>query len=87
MPKYQYRCKDCSFRFEVNATIREMEEGKAVKLACPSCRSRSTKRVFSIGSFFENVFAKETKGCCEGGSCCSSPKTEKKPCCDSSSCN
>ena len=86
MPTYRYRCKDCSSRFKVQATIREMEEGEAVKFACPSCRSRSVKKIFSLGNFFGNIFAKEKKCCCEGGSCSSIPKIEKKSCCDSSSC-
>ena len=85
MPTYNFRCNSCSARFTVQATIQEMEEGKAVKFACPSCHSNSTKKVFSIGGFLGNVFAREKKGCCEGGSCCSKPKQGEKNCCGGSS--
>ncbi|MDD3896607.1 MAG: zinc ribbon domain-containing protein [Candidatus Peribacteraceae bacterium] len=85
MPTYNFRCNSCSARFNVQATIREMEEGNAAKFACPSCHSNATKKVFSIGSFLGNVFARETKGCCEGGSCCGGPKQGEKNCCGGSS--
>ncbi len=44
MPNYDFECQDCHKKFEVRATIKEMEEGK---IACIKCNSKNIKRIFN----------------------------------------
>ena len=67
MPKYTYKCKACENKFEVEGSIKEKEEG-ASKFNCPKCKSKDTKQVFSLKSFFSKD-SNKSGGCCCGGKC------------------
>ena len=67
MPKYSFKCKDCEKKFDVEATIKEREEGSE-KFNCPKCKSKNTKQVFSLHSFFSKD-KNEDGGCCCNGKC------------------
>lgn len=67
MPKYSYKCNDCENKFEVEASIKENEEG-GEKFCCPKCQSQKTKQIFSLMSFFSKDKNKGG-GCCCGGKC------------------
>ncbi|WP_324717452.1 zinc ribbon domain-containing protein [Carboxydochorda subterranea] len=41
---YEYRCKQCSKRFDVHATLAEKEAG--LSPVCPSCGSTDVARLF-----------------------------------------
>ena len=77
MPIYEYRCQDCSSRFEVLTSFAERDRGQA----CPRCESLKTRVLVSS---FAVVGGKETGaamdfsssagGCCGGGcGSCGSP--------------
>jgi putative FmdB family regulatory protein len=67
MPKYIYKCKDCNNKFNIEASIKEKEEG-GNRFNCPKCKSKNTKQVFSLKSFFSKD--KESgDGCCCSGKC------------------
>lgn len=75
MATYEYKCSDCGNAFNIEATIREKEEGTSDKFACPKCSSKNIKQEFSAGNFIKNIFGggKPSGGCCSGdnnGSCC-----------------
>lgn len=65
MPTYEYRCKKCGTKIEVEATIEEKSKGLKVK--CSNCASEEVEQVFSsfccIGSTGSND---SNSGCC----CC-----------------
>ena len=67
MPKYSYKCKDCGNKFDVEASIKEKEEGGS-KFYCPKCKSKNTKSVFSLKSFFSKD-KNSDGGCCCSGEC------------------
>jgi len=68
MPKYSYKCRKCENKFEVEASIKEKEEG-SIKSSCPKCKSCETKQVFSLKSFFSKDGENKGGGCCCGGNC------------------
>jgi putative FmdB family regulatory protein len=69
MPKYSYKCSKCENKFEVDASIKEKEEGSD-KFNCPKCKCADTKQIFSLKSFFSKGSGnKGGGGCCCGGSC------------------
>jgi putative FmdB family regulatory protein len=68
MPKYSYKCNKCESKFEVEASIKEKEEGSS-KFNCPKCKSEDTKQVFSLMSFFSKDSGSKGGGCCCGGKC------------------
>lgn len=68
MPKYTYKCKQCENKFEVEASIKEKEEG-CCKFNCPKCKSGDTKQIFSLKSFFSKDKGDKSGGCCCGGKC------------------
>jgi len=68
MPTYTYRCNKCQKKFDVEASIKEKEEG-GVKFNCPYCKSGDTKSVFSLKSFFSKDSGNNGGGCCCGGGC------------------
>lgn len=77
MATYTYKCADCGNIFDVHATIREKEEGKSSKFACPKCKSKNIKQKFSAANFIKNIFKSDkTGGCCPGGG-----KNNKSGCC------
>ncbi len=45
MPWYEYECKRCGKRFEVQASVKEKSR---LKPSCPGCGSRDVKQVFSV---------------------------------------
>lgn len=61
MATYAYKCADCTNAFDVKATIREKEEGKSEKFACPKCRSKNIKQEFSAANFIKNIFKADGK--------------------------
>lgn len=79
MPIYEYRCEDCSGKFEVLTKFAERDTGQV----CPSCESTKTRVLvssFAFGSSSEasaSDFMSESTGggCCGGGcgSCGTSP--------------
>jgi putative FmdB family regulatory protein len=66
MPKYSYKCQDCDNKFEVEASIKEKEEG-GKKFNCPKCKSEKTKQIFSLKSLFSNDKNSGGGCCCSGG--------------------
>ena len=52
MPIFEYRCGDCSTKFEVLHKSHSSEE----KITCPECKSENNKKLFSsFSSSMENV--------------------------------
>ncbi len=49
MPIYEYVCSKCFNKFEVYASLSEMEKG--LKPKCPACYSDETVKVFSSFAF------------------------------------
>ena len=47
MPTYEYRCKECSQKFEIRRGFFDKEKAKT---QCPKCGSEETGRVFSFFS-------------------------------------
>ena len=45
MPNYEFKCKKCDKTFSQQMTISEYEKKKS--FACPHCKSKSVKRIFS----------------------------------------
>ncbi len=45
MPTYEYQCKKCKTKIEVEATVEEKSKGLKVK--CPKCGSEETEQIFS----------------------------------------
>ncbi len=45
MPMYEFKCKKCKRNFSLQLTISEY--GKKKSFACPHCKSRSVRRIFS----------------------------------------
>lgn len=70
MPKYSYKCNKCESKFEVDASIKEKEEGSN-KFDCPKCKSSDTKKIFSLKAFFSKDLGDKGGGCCCGGGKCS----------------
>ena len=44
MPIYEYKCKICQHRFDLNTRISQMDE--ALKDPCPSCNAFHVERLF-----------------------------------------
>lgn len=65
MSVYTFKCQKCGKKFEVIASLKEKEEGKAKKFGCPECGCVETKPVFSLKTFFGKD--KEGGGCCGTG--------------------
>lgn len=65
MATYKYKCSGCGNVFDIEATIKEKEEGKNEKFICPKCQSKNIKQEFSAGNFIKNVF--RNNKCC--GNC------------------
>ncbi len=55
MAIYEYRCDDCRGTFTVSQPISE-HEAKRTRPACPKCRSRKTRQLFS--AFFAKTSSK-----------------------------
>lgn len=81
MATYSYKCSECGCVFDIQASIKEKEEGGGSKFACPKCRSKKVQQKFSSANFVKNVFSDGDKsggGCCgpnksgggNGGGCC-----------------
>ena len=45
MPRYDYKCQDCSVPFEIRMSMSEYGEG--IKAECPECGSADVERSFS----------------------------------------
>jgi len=46
--KYDYRCKDCKKRFEVEVVATSKIEGKRpLSPTCPHCKSKSVKKLIT----------------------------------------
>lgn len=88
MSQYRCQCSACGRVFDVQASLREREEGRSEKFACPQCRSEKVKPVFSPVNFIKNIFCGgRTESCCSGkDNCCDAsdrddPNGGKKDCC------
>ncbi|MGC8777196.1 MAG: FmdB family zinc ribbon protein [Candidatus Caldatribacteriaceae bacterium] len=69
MPTYEYRCDQCGYVTEVQASLAEKEKG--LDLTCPHCGSKSLTQVF--GGFLLGCSPKGGRSGSHGGgcSCCS----------------
>ena len=45
MPTYEFKCNKCKKKFSLQLSISEYEKIKS--FACPDCKSKNTKRIFS----------------------------------------
>ncbi len=50
MPKYDFKCNNCSEVFELSMSIKELEDKEADKKVCPKCNSREVKQLLSFAS-------------------------------------
>ncbi len=65
MPTYEYRCKKCGTKIEVEATIEEKSKG--LKIKCPNCGCDEGEQVFSsFCCISSNGGSSNSSGCC----CC-----------------
>ncbi|OGJ49227.1 hypothetical protein A2229_03855 [Candidatus Peregrinibacteria bacterium RIFOXYA2_FULL_33_7] len=70
MTTYTYKCLKCGNVFDIEAILKEKEEGSE-KLICPECGAKEIKQKFSAVNFMKNIFAGDKKGgCCSGGGVC-----------------
>ncbi len=73
MPLYDYKCADCSHRFEL--LVGQTMEGP--KMLCPSCGSRNIKRILSTFSVSSGQGSPSSGndfgGSCTGGTCPTCP--------------
>jgi len=44
MPRYDYRCQNCGYAFEVRVTISQKAEG--IEPECPECHSNAARQIF-----------------------------------------
>jgi len=75
MPTYEYHCKECGYYFDVQATVKEKEEG--LNISCEQCGSGNPDQVFGgfsiLGGQTVNVKSRDNSGGCCGGAgsgCC-----------------
>ncbi len=73
MPTYEFRCRQCSNRFDVWATIAEKEKG--LDLTCEKCGGKDLEQMFGGISFLTGSSSgKEggfrTSGCDPSAGCC-----------------
>lgn len=69
MPTYVYACEDCKITYEVNASIKEKEEG--LKPKCPQCGSHHSHQMITTSfSIRGGDCGNMTLGCNPGGGCC-----------------
>jgi len=45
MPTYEFKCKKCNKAFSLQMSFIEYEKKKS--FACPKCKSKSVRRIFS----------------------------------------
>lgn len=65
MPVFEYKCSDCSKRFEVlHKTTLEKNE-----VSCPNCNSFSNKKLFSTFSASVSSTSASQNDNCSTGSC------------------
>jgi putative FmdB family regulatory protein len=50
MAVYEFECRDCGRRFEVNVPIKEHDRLKQDPPACPGCGKKDTQQLASIFS-------------------------------------
>jgi putative FmdB family regulatory protein len=62
MPIFEYRCSDCSSKFELLTTNKISEQ-----VTCPECNSSKTKKLFS--AFSAQVSASVSASSCASGNC------------------
>jgi putative FmdB family regulatory protein len=66
MPIYDYRCEDCSTRYEVFHKVREDAED----VVCPKCESRRAKKVMSVPAAAVMNSGESFGGACDGAGGC-----------------
>jgi len=66
MPIYEYRCPECSFKFEL---LRPQSQGDE-KVSCPRCHHRAKRMLSCFSSFSKSGEGPSTP--IGGGSSCSS---------------
>ena len=67
MPRYDYRCQDCTFSFEVRMSMSEYSEGTKPK--CPQCGSQGVERSFTSVSVLTGSRAGGGSSGAGGGGC------------------
>lgn len=65
MPLFEYKCNDCSQKFEVLVKSSAHEK----EVTCPSCKSVNHKKLFSSFSASVSGSATASFGGCSDGSC------------------
>jgi len=68
MPTYVYACEECGKTYEVNASIKEKEEG--LKPNCPQCFSDRSRQVITTSFSIRGGDGNVPFGCNPGGGCC-----------------
>lgn len=73
MPRYDYKCEDCSETFDLWASIsRYAKYTKGHRPRCPGCGSDNTVRVFgpvNVQTRGRTMDASVGGGCCPGRRC------------------
>ena len=68
MPVFDYQCEECKTKYDVYHKVREIADD----VVCPSCGSRSHKRLISVPGVSVLGHGRDTnlqKETCEAGSC------------------
>jgi len=65
MPIFEYKCSDCSSKFEVlhKSTLKEEE------VTCPNCNSAKNKKLFSSFNASVSSGSDYSAGSCASGNC------------------
>jgi putative FmdB family regulatory protein len=76
MPLFEYKCSDCSNKFEVlhKSTLNQEE------VTCPKCNSTKSKKLFSTFSAAFSSGSDYSSGGCSDGSCGISDGTHSGGC-------
>lgn len=65
MPVFEYKCSDCSNKFEIYHKSSASQE----KVICPKCGSENAKKLFSSFSASGFESSGQSYDSCESGSC------------------
>ncbi|KAA3631655.1 MAG: zinc ribbon domain-containing protein [Calditrichaeota bacterium] len=61
MPIYEYRCSDCSKKFE------ELVQNSVQKISCPECKSEKVEK--QLSTFAASAGSTQSTPSCGGGGC------------------
>ncbi len=65
MPVFEYRCSECSTKFEVLHKSSASQD----EVTCPSCHSAKNKKLLSSFSASVQGSSSKSQGGCESGNC------------------